>query len=384
MSADPTAVPAQRRTAQTCLYRVDVRPDGPDGSDEAATCALLRQISGVVDPDLVTVCRAACDACCESYDPTIDDLNPIVASQLYSLTEHVISLGGVDQCDVAKARRLQNWAERSLPAVAPDEDDAIDLGRQVRRDYSQVNIDSIVAHLPRPKEEVAQPVKQWMVGMTTAPRRMSTLQQSLESVIGGGWESPTLFVDGPVNLPDSAAPLQSCVRNPAVGAFPNYILSLSEMFMRDPNADAYLLVQDDAMLLSSPATRAYLESVLWPIDGPCIASLYCSAQYTQAAPGWYRFQGNWIWGAVAFVFSPEALKQVLNSRQVLEHRQQPDDQGLSLIDVVIGRIAQECEIPIYYPSPSLVQHIGTISTIWKTGRAVNQRRADQFLGDQIE
>jgi len=178
--------------------------------------------------------------------------------------------------------------------------------------------------------------------------------------------------------------LDFCHHKPATGAFPNYVLSLCELYMRNPNADAYLLMQDDAVIFSSTATREYVESVLWPIDGPCIASLYCSAKYSKEESGWHQFEGNWVWGAVAFVFSPEAIKLFLTSMEVFNHRAQPDDKGLSRIDVVIGNVARANGIPMYYPSPSLVQHIGTISTIWKTGRAVNARRADQFLGDLID
>ena len=136
-------------------------------------------------------------------------------------------------------------------------------------------------------------------------------------------------------------------------------------------------------MLGSSATRQYLESFLWPDDGACIASLYCSTKYVQETAGWHKFDKSWVWGAVAFVFSRDALKAFISSPIVFDHRELPDDQGLIEIDVLIGKVAVALDIPIYYPSPSLVQHIGTISTLWDTARAVNGRRASQFLGDLI-
>ena len=51
-----------------------------------------------------------------------------------------------------------------------------------------------------------------------------------------------------------------------------------ELLMREPEADAYLLVQDDAVLADF-AVRDYLGRILWPGDRPGLVSLYCSHAY---------------------------------------------------------------------------------------------------------
>jgi hypothetical protein len=67
---------------------------------------------------------------------------------------------------------------------------------------------------------------------------------------------------------------------------------------------------------------------------------------------------------------------------VFEHRSNPTE-GLVNIDILIGRWAHGRQLPIYFPSPSLVQHIGNESSIWSDpdSRAIGDRRADRFAGD---
>jgi hypothetical protein len=64
---------------------------------------------------------------------------------------------------------------------------------------------------------------------------------------------------------------------------------------------------------------------------------------------------------------------------VIEHRR--TDRGLRFIDDVIGEWAERNLVPIWYPTPSLVQHIGETSTVWPGVPAAGFRRADFFAGD---
>jgi hypothetical protein len=127
--------------------------------------------------------------------------------------------------------------------------------------------------------------------------------------------------------------------------------------------------------------RAYLERILWPGPEPGIVSLFCSRSYTQPTRGWHLFDGSWVWCALAFIFSNETAKRFLADRSVVEHRCAPGQDGLTKIDILIGAWAHERRVPIYFPTPSLVQHIGQVSTLWPVARAVGLRCADQFAGD---
>jgi hypothetical protein len=217
--------------------------------------------------------------------------------------------------------------------------------------------------------------------VTTAPRGLSTIDWSLDSLVRAGWESVHLFEDTPVPLAGRSAGVPSTIRGTRVGAWPNYYLALAELLLREPEADAFLVAQDDALFFSREDQRGYLERVLWPGESPGLVSLYCSAAYTPPEPGWHRHQGRWVWGALAFIFPRELAKQFVTDRVVLEHRWSGPDRGLTHIDVVIGAWADRCRIPIHYPAPSLVQHIGDVSTLWQAERATGKRRADLFAGD---
>ncbi len=377
------------RTIQECVYRKVLSGENGNerSSDCAAICGLLSDISGVEEHSVLNVPVAACQACCNSHLPSKTDPNSVVASLLVGMTEQIISSGGLPNCTVQKATELALWAEKCLPAVSFDEDDTKDIANKNYQHLASIETDAIERLLPIPaelKSSTWKGVQSWAVGVTTSPRRLPTLESCVHSVIQAGWTEPVLFLDGEVELPTALSGLNYCRRVPAVGAFPNYVLSLSELYMRDPNADAYLLIQDDAIFVPSNATKSYLEKVLWPYDGPCIASLYCSKKYEQVNAGWHLFPGKWVWGAVAFAFSNAAAKQTLSDPALLAHRAQPGRDGLSKIDVVLGQIASTQKIPLIFPSPSLVQHIGTISTIWEYARAVNARHASQFIGDLIE
>jgi hypothetical protein len=46
------------------------------------------------------------------------------------------------------------------------------------------------------------------------------------------------------------------------------------------------------------------------------------------------------------------------------HRWNPKHKGLANLDALIGQWAERSRVPIFFPTPSLVQHIGHVSTLW--------------------
>jgi hypothetical protein len=378
--SDVMEIPFNCRTPETCPHRKYL-PNASHG--DIACCALLGELVGSQCRDRQQVGRDACIACCDSFEPTTDDLNPIIASLLYAVAEGIVAEGGVDGCDIDRGKELLRRAERSLPIVAPEEDDVVDIARLSAIDCNCITPEDLKRLLPVPVRKCQTRVERWCVGITTSRRRIPTLEQCVQSVRCAGWKEPVLFIDGDMEIPESLSDLPSCRRIPAVGAFPNYALSLMELYMRDPHADAYMMLQDDALFPGTSGVRPYLEDVLWLGETPGLVSLYCSTEYQQQVAGWYRFDGPWVWGAVAFVFSNEVARAWLASPDVCDHRALANNEGLSKIDVMIGLFCQSKGVSIHYPSPSLVQHIGTISTIWQYARAVNARKAGQFIGDLL-
>ncbi|HVA66191.1 MAG TPA: hypothetical protein VNK24_04625, partial [Elusimicrobiota bacterium] len=70
--------------------------------------------------------------------------------------------------------------------------------------------------------------------MTTAPRARSTLDQSLASLGDAGWNRPRLFAEPGTVLPECGRDLPVSRRDGKLGAFPNWYLGLSELFLREP------------------------------------------------------------------------------------------------------------------------------------------------------
>ncbi|HEX4591801.1 MAG TPA: hypothetical protein VH120_17825, partial [Gemmataceae bacterium] len=171
-------------------------------------------------------------------------------------------------------------------------------------------------------------------------------------------------------------------RSPAVGAWPNHYLSLFELTLRRPDADAFLLLQDDAIIYDGENVREYLEESLWPAGGAPVVSLYCPEPYTAGRYGWHRLRRPWVWGAQAFVFSPEAARRYLRDRRVCQHRWRSAAGGLTQIDVLLGWWAWWRRVPIWLPTPSLIQHVGEVSTIWLDCQTVGPRAANLFVSDR--
>lgn len=365
----------QQPTVQTCRHRRAVHREG---ALEFATCALVHQIVGSKDDSCGRVPLAACEACCRSFPPSAEKMNPVVASFVLATALRVIDRGGMPGCDLERACALRESATNHL-------DDA-DTGGPLRPSNGTCTGKGVPLSLerliPPPAPARDAGVRHWAVGVTTAPRRRATLERCLDSLAHAGWADPYLFVDA-TSVPPRYSQLPGTYRDPAIGAWPNYYLALCELLMRRPAAEAVMVVQDDSHFSEQENVRAYLEGMLWPGESLGLVSLYCSAAYTRPEPGWGILGEAWTWGALAFIFPRDLAKQFVTDHDVFEHRWNPEGSGLVGIDIVIGRWALRRRIPVWYPTPSLVQHIGETSALWSyASRAQGERRADRFADDE--
>jgi hypothetical protein len=348
-------------------------------------------------------------------------LNPALASLLYDAASAVLAERGVEGCSTDAATTLQHWAMQyfrendTLDAtdVNSNRDRAeqcVHFGQTLSdrppetsfrchhpryevttRDRCQLCVDWTSAQRPDspPLEAIVPPpvsrsgprIQTWAVGITTSFRPIPTLDASLDSLIRAGWRYPRVFMDGEVPLAPRHRYLPVTVRQPKVRAWPNFYLSLIELLMREPHADAFLMIQDDALFCDYPDVRRYLEQALWPDGKVGAISLYCSSVDTQPLRGWHTFNGMWQWGAMAFVFSPESAKAFVSDPDVLAHRWCRLNDGCANIDTEVGLWSQRAGRKVFYPTPSLVQHIGDVSTLWPGARASGPRRADRYAGD---
>lgn len=221
--------------------------------------------------------------------------------------------------------------------------------------------------------------RKWAVGMTTAPRQVPTLERSLNSLHAAGWDSPRLFVEPGTEIPKAFDHLPVTRRDQVLGAFPNWYLGLAELIMREPQADAYLMCQDD--VLFSEGLRGYLEESPWPSPDAGVISVYCPSHYAaDQSPGFHVENRGWqSWGALAYALPAPSARAIVSDLRVLEHRLKGPADGMRNIDSVVGRWCRESGRSYVVHVPSLAQHIGDTSTIWNGARNSNRRRADRFV-----
>jgi hypothetical protein len=400
----------------------------PSGANGGPSCRLVVEIAGAELPGSGAVGMDACRACCAGPVPDPRRINPVVASLVSNAAEAAERAGGVPGCDPERAAGLRRWANKYLVATGPDAREAYRPPRLTRpchflgepielpsgprhpgpsddrewscrhpahetttrdgcltcRDWTDrlrptpLPLDVVLASPPRLGPEV----RNWAVGVTASPRGTPTLDWTLDSLVRAGWDDVRVFEDLPTTIAPRHASRPLSTRTPALGAWPNYYLALAELVVRHPEADAYLMVQDDVLFYDRQDLREYLERILWHSDPPGLVSLYCSSAYTRPGRGWHRLEEPWVWGALAFIFPRELARKFIADPWVLAHRWSHPQSGLVAIDVMIGAWADRFEISVYFPSPSLAQHIGAVSTLWISHRLDGHRLADRFLADE--
>ncbi|MCA9137825.1 MAG: hypothetical protein KDB00_13730 [Planctomycetales bacterium] len=296
---------------------------------------------------------------------------------------------------VIPARESRSCCYLGEPANGSDETDAMkclhpdhDLATEQRcrrcRDWAIAAINKrlrLAEMVPPPTQRSGRHVKRWAVGVTTSPRRESTLQSCLESLVRSGWTEPRLFVDAGAMVPESLRSYVDTWRAKRIGAWPNFLLGLTELVLRFPDSDAFMMVQDDAYFYDSENMREYLEQILWPTDSPGIVSLYSTDANSARFRGWHSDPYRWLNGGLAFIFSREVVDRFLSDPQVRDYRRTDTLGGTVNLDLLIGNWAEQCDVPISYPFPSLVQHVGNTSTIWTGEDSSDMRRARCFAGD---
>jgi hypothetical protein len=354
------------RPIADCPYRTP-----PTAGTTLARCGLLEQVIGS-DPGDLRLCGVtdeACEACSREFPPSRVEWNPVIASLLYRAAGVLRARGEAERAAGLHARAVGGIPSeidvRSRPEQSPGADSS-----------------DLAALVPPPRNRSGPPVRRWAVGVTTAARGVPTLRDCLESLVAAGWSEARLFVDGEgVEIPEPYRAWPRTERTPRMGAWPSYYLALGELLLREPQADAYLMVQDDALFFAHGGLRSYLEDcVLWPGRGEGVVSLFCSRADTPDQPGWTRHRGVWVWCALAFVFSRSSAQRFLADPDVMGHRWTAARNPMADIDWRIGQWAFDRGVPLHFPAPSLVQHIGEVSALWPGVRLLGNRRASWFAG----
>ncbi len=215
------------------------------------------------------------------------------------------------------------------------------------------------------------PVEVWAIGVTVAPRKNPTIENTLQLLVANGWH-PIVFVEPDTQLPKRRD--YSVVRNTARrGAWHNWLHG-ARYLLANTRAERILMFQDDAVV--HPETRRYLDEV-GRADG--IRSLYTPHhKQRDVEDGWYTVQTRNHWGAVALEFTRDILERILITRAVVDwHGFKPKKtpkNRVTGIDTVLGFAAAEARIPFWYSKPSPCSHGATHSTINHGGNSPELQR----------
>jgi hypothetical protein len=185
-----------------------------------------------------------------------------------------------------------------------------------------------------------------------------------------GFNQPRLFVDGAYGEHFPGTRLReraycASYRYPAIGVYGNWILTLWELYLREPLADRYLIFQDD--LVVCRGLKEYLEKCPLPTPpegkGGGYFNLYAhrpneTIAEDKAAPkkGWFLSNQRGQ-GALALMFTREGVTTLLQARHMVMKPQGAAFPTKKVDGAVIeAMVASKWVEFCHYPS--LCQHIG--------------------------
>lgn len=253
----------------------------------------------------------------------------------------------------------------------------------------------------------------WQVGVTTTMERVNTLlPQTLESLLHAGFmtsrHSVRLFIDSAVyhdvDLRIGNLKLEHQITNHdyKIGPYGNWLLALLELYIRHPQADRFMIVQDDVKFY--PHLREYLDSLPMPEKGYWNLFtaqvlnedlVWCkkvgfmeSACLNPENPAHVKSTFQCGKGALALVFSREGVIHLLSQRHLYE-RIQDEKNGWRSIDGAVVHAMNLSGWREYIHNPTLVQHCGDESTIYhvdENGEKVRKKhpRAITWRGDTFD
>lgn len=207
----------------------------------------------------------------------------------------------------------------------------------------------------------------WAYGVTSIATRLQTyLPETLASLRSAGFDKPTLFVDDLMHIDamslENHLDLTVVARRSRLYAYGNWLLGLMELHLLNPQADRYVMFQDDIQL--SQNLVPYLESIPYPDKGYC--NLYTDSSnepFATKKVGWFLSNQKGK-GAQALMFSREAVQRLLlNQHLVYKMTTNVKDYRWKNIDGGVKEAMANQGWKEYVHNPSLVQHVGKDTTL---------------------
>jgi hypothetical protein len=229
----------------------------------------------------------------------------------------------------------------------------------------------------------------WAYGITTIPERRNDLfPRTMRSLKSAGFSSPRIFIDGAYHEHENEYRTAFCcnvtMRYPRVLVSAHWLLSMWELYLREPKADRYVLFQDDIICYRN--LREYLEVIPYPSPASPIPfpNGYCNlftspCNESGIKPSsihpinWYPSRtlrnktGQGGKGAQALMFDNASLQALLSSPHMVRRFQNPTKSWKN-IDGGIVQAMNDLGYREYIHFPSLVQHTGEESSTIAEGK----------------
>lgn len=235
----------------------------------------------------------------------------------------------------------------------------------------------------------------WSYGVTAVKQRLNDglLDRTLASLQKAGFDKPRLFIDGDVEGFERLG-LEITARAPSIRAYGNWLLGLTELYIRHPCADRYAMFQDDFVTCRN--LRSYLEKTAYPDRGylnlytfphnqpeelakRVIGGISTHPELRGDEQGFYRSCQNGK-GAVALVFDNPCVRLILSRPHMYDRILNEYHRRDRAIDGVISESLRQEGWTEYVHNPSLVQHTGLISSMGNGEHLL----ANSFMGEDFD
>lgn len=225
-------------------------------------------------------------------------------------------------------------------------------------------------------ESRSLPDTMWAYGITTVPERQyNYFPTTLESLKMAGFKFPTIFVDG-CSGDYSKYELPVVYRSSKIQAFGNWILTLLELWIRNPRAKRYAIFQDD--FLAYRNLKDYLDTQKLPENHYWNLYTFPQNEELENSHGW-RLSNQRGRGAVALVFGVEVVQKILASPKMIDKPRAVRNPHRSIDGTLIDSLAPlGVKELVHYPT--LVQHIGDCSAIGNP----QHKKPSSWMGEDFD
>jgi GT2 family glycosyltransferase len=206
------------------------------------------------------------------------------------------------------------------------------------------------------------------IAMVTAPRPVSTLQRSISELRQAGFPQTVHLFAEPGSTAVAGNDVVTHANDKPLGAWHNWQQAAEAMLVAC-DSPFILVCEDDIRLARCAACGLQFAIERFPHRDWGFASLY-TPRYNLTdhgrQSGWLSVRSASLWGALAWCFTRESLRAVLDSDVVAEHRGDRDT------DLVVSQAIRQLNRRVYFHVPSLGKHAGAgISSLGHAPKAAS-------------